>query len=591
MFITQQRIIAFILTVLILLLWQHTHAQTNPKDATFATSIKQEQRLKEKEISQRIEEQQNAPHIQLNKKQHSLSSDQFPKETSCLPISNYEIRLAPQIAQDKKILAQFSFLNLVLNQYKHRCIGLKGIEFIVHQLMLALLNQGYTTTKIVIPQQDVTTRQLIFHLIPGTIGQISVKDSNGSSHWSYAFPVKTGDVLNIRDIEQGVEQIKRLSHQDIQIQITPGDKLGESHLIFNTLHADKNYSWQIGIDNNGEKETGRYLMSGQFTYENLLNRYDVLDLSAIKNSDFWEKQHRFHALGLNYAIPYGYWTNSLSAYTQQSKSHSEGNLTNIAVNSVSHNLSLMTQYLVYRDQTQKDVLAAQLGKHWSHSKYDITTYDEDIKEIDAFRTKEKNTSSLTLSLQHTHYWGDIQWDWAIYHQMSKGKNVVLDAPSDKSSGFTVQSIDNNIRIPFQIKQQRFIFLSTFHGQYAAKNLSGNQHISLGSKYTVRGFEMNNEFDDGELLSAERGMYLRNTLYMPIKQSPHILYTGFDIGRVFVQNDDELKKRGEHLVGAAIGIQGNCYDIDYNVYISLPIYAPATFGSKRPSFLFGLSYTS
>lgn len=591
MFLVQQRFIAFLFAVLILLLWQHTHAQTTLKSAS-DTSIKLQQRLKEKEVSQRIEEQHNAPHIQLNKKRPSLSGTTFPEESPCLTITHLELQLAPQVKQDKNTLAQFSFLNSVLNQYTQRCIGLKGVEFIVHQLMLALLNQGYTTSKIVIPKQDLTRHRLVFHLIPGTIGKVHFKNKNESSHWSYAFPIQTGDILNIRDIEQGIEQIKRLSHQDIDIQIVPGDQLGESDLILNALHADKNYIFNLGINNSGEKETGRYLINGQFSYENLFNRYDLLSISASSNANFWEKQYRFNALGLDFSVPHGYWTSGLSLYAQQNKKHSEGNITDLTITNTSHDISLFTQYLLYRNQTQKDTIEVQLGQHRAHSHYHIKSYDEEekIEDDDSFSTKQKNTISLTLSLQHTYYFGDAQWDWAIYHQISKGKNVVLDAPLGQRSGFTVQSIDSNINIPFQIKQQRFIFLSTFHAQYAAKDLSGDQHISLGSQYTVRGFEMNNEFDDGELLSAERGMYLRNTLYMPIGQTSHTLYTGLDIGRVFIRNDDELKHRGEYLAGAAIGIQGEYHHIDYNIYMGIPLHGPKTFGSKRPSLMFSLSYT-
>lgn len=592
MFLIQRQWISIFFALQILSLLQEVNAQTNQKNQTRDGIIKQQQRIKEKEVSKRIDQQQNAPHIHSDEKK-LLSGEKFPKEKYCQKINQFDIKLAPETKQDQHILQQFSFLQDIVNNYNHRCVGEKGVTFIAYQLMTALINKGYSTSRIMIPHQDIATHHFVFHLVPGTIGQINFNDVKEPTHWKYAFPFRQGDILNIRDIEQGIEQIKRLNNQDIDIQIVPGDQLGESHIIFISEHAKKNYTFDVSTDNYGEKETGRYLVNSHFSYENLFNRYDNLSLSTSRNVDFWQKQHDLKSYNLNFSMPFGYWTLGLSAFTERTQQNIKGNVTDIKLTNTNYDAGAFVQYLFYRNQVQKDTLEMRASQHLSNARYHIRIHDSDAsteEETDSFTPERKMTRSIILSWQHTHYFKAIQWDLALYHQISQGKNIVLDSPSGKQATFTIQSVDSSIKAPFELNGLYVTFLSTFHGQYASKNLTGDQHIRIGSQYTIRGFDSDNSFHDGALLRAERGMYLRNTLYIPIGKTSHMFYTGVDVGKVFIRQDDELKKQGEHLVGAAIGLQGSYRHADYNVYMGIPISYPEEFGSKRPSLSFSLSYT-
>lgn len=55
-------------------------------------------------------------------------------------------------------------------------------------------------------------------------------------------------------------------------------------------------------------------------------------------------------------------------------------------------------------------------------------------------------------------------------------------------------------------------MTTFHGQYAGNTLYYIDDLTIGSRYTVRGF-------DGEtMLAGARGFYWRNELQAPIGQT-------------------------------------------------------------------------
>ena len=43
--------------------------------------------------------------------------------------------------------------------------------------------------------------------------------------WKNAFPIKEGDILNIRRLEQGLEQMKRVSSLDVSMNLLPADNI------------------------------------------------------------------------------------------------------------------------------------------------------------------------------------------------------------------------------------------------------------------------------------------------------------------------------------------------------------------------------
>ena len=43
--------------------------------------------------------------------------------------------------------------------------------------------------------------------------------------WKNAFPIKKGDILNIRRLKQGLEQMKRVSSLDVSMKLLPADNI------------------------------------------------------------------------------------------------------------------------------------------------------------------------------------------------------------------------------------------------------------------------------------------------------------------------------------------------------------------------------
>ncbi|MGN4062997.1 POTRA domain-containing protein, partial [Burkholderia gladioli] len=137
-----------------------------------------------------------------------------------------------------------------------QCVGKRGLDMLVKGLSQAILARGYVTTRVLLPEQDLSTGTLKLSLIPGVIRHVRFVDERLRGTWKTAFPTGNGELLNLRELEQGLEQMKRVTSQDVSMQIVPADEPGESDVV---LDVKRGKPWTVvaSIDNSGTRATGR----------------------------------------------------------------------------------------------------------------------------------------------------------------------------------------------------------------------------------------------------------------------------------------------------------------------------------------------
>ncbi|MBE7940625.1 MULTISPECIES: ShlB/FhaC/HecB family hemolysin secretion/activation protein [Ramlibacter] len=98
-----------------------------------------------------------------------------------------------------------------------RCIGARGIDLLGTRLQNGLIGRGYVTSRVLVPTQQVAQGVLTFTVLPGRIAGI-----RGDFPRAGAIPpLRPGDVLNLRDIEQALEALQRVPTARADIQIEP----------------------------------------------------------------------------------------------------------------------------------------------------------------------------------------------------------------------------------------------------------------------------------------------------------------------------------------------------------------------------------
>jgi len=87
--------------------------------------------------------------------------------------------------------------------------------------------------------------------------------------------------------------------------------------------------------------------------------------------------------------------------------------------------------------------------------------------------------------------------------------------------YSMAVLDANLIAPFKLGSLPLRYVSTLHGQYTNDVLYYLDSMTLGGRYTVRGF-------DGEvMLAASSGFYWRNELQAPLGQTNQAIYLGLD----------------------------------------------------------------
>ena len=98
-------------------------------------------------------------------------------------------------------------------------IGSDGVTFLQKQLQEQLLADGYVTSQVVVPNQDLHSGALTFEILPGYVEDIVLTNPNVRTNWRSAFPVRPGYVLRRQALEQGIDQMRSVPGQDIKMRL------------------------------------------------------------------------------------------------------------------------------------------------------------------------------------------------------------------------------------------------------------------------------------------------------------------------------------------------------------------------------------
>jgi hemolysin activation/secretion protein len=556
----------------------------NAYSQVIQTPASEEQRRRAQVEEQERQRLLQEPRVELpTEAQKGLSETlTLPSETPCFSLHQITLQVPPQVSdQVKRVgdstlpLDPFFFAHNYLQNYVGKCVGKEGLNLIIQRVTNLILQQGYSTTRVGLAEQDLSSGKLTLTLIPGIIHAIRFSDPSLYGTWRNAFPTGPGKLLNLRDLEQGLEQMKRVPSQDVEMQIVPSEIPGESDVV---LTVKRNKAWKVSasLDNSGAKGTGQLQAGANVSVDNLLGLSDLFNVGINTDAERNNTQHGTNGNNVYYAIPMGYWYASISASDYDYHQKIAGNNQSFVSNGKSQNIDAKINYVFQRDQTQKNSAQLNIGKRWSNAFIDGT-------EIDV---QKRNVTYVEAGLIHKHYFGNAQLDFTLLNRWGVswfgGQQDAEHLPANTPTfQYTLQTIDTTLSVPFSVGSQPFSYIGTLRGQTTSSALYLADQFSIGGRYTVRGF-------DGELtLTAERGFYLRNELDIPIAGSSHSAYVGLDVGKVFGPSVQYLV--GDKLAGAAIGVRGTYKNFSYDLFSSWPIYRPEQFSTSIPSVGFSLNF--
>ncbi len=146
------------------------------------------------------------------------------------------------------------------------------------------ISRGYITSRAFLTEQDLSQGNYASWCWRGNY-VISASTATPPRMLKMVFPGLEGKVLNLRDIEQGMEQINRLRSNPVQIEIVPDSEPGYSGVNL-TATPEFPLSASVSLDNSGQKSTGENQLNGSLGGNNLLGVADKWFVSGGRSSDF-----------------------------------------------------------------------------------------------------------------------------------------------------------------------------------------------------------------------------------------------------------------------------------------------------------------
>ena len=521
------------------------------------------------------EQQETTPDVRLSRPVQA-APDRLPaNETPCFPI--HSIRLDGDDASAFQWALQAA--DRSDDPATGHCVGTGGINVVMRRVQNAIVARGYVTTRVLAKPQDLHTGVLTLTVVPGRIRAIRFApgiDARAVS-WRDALPSRPGDLLNLRDIEQALENLKRVPTVVADIQIAPAEgndvQPGESDLVI-VWKQSAPARVAVSLDDSGSEATGKLQATVTLSLDNLLTRNDLfyvnLGQAVFDGGGRGTRSDTFH-----YDVPYGNWLLAADAGGYTYHQTVAGYATNYVYGGTSDNADVKLSRLLYRNATIK---AGGYVRAWER---DSNNFIDDTEVL----VQRRRQGGWEAGLTYKQFLGAATLDADVAYRRGTGAFGALHAPEELFNEGTsrpqIITADAQLTLPFQLGDQYFRYIGSWRAQWSQTPLVPQDCFAIGGRYTVRGF-------DGELsLTGDHGWLIRNDLGWTVGGGQE-LYLGADVGHVGgAVTQQEL---GQTLAGAVIGLRGGWHGLTWDAFVGVPIAKPMGFQTYSPTTGFSLSWS-
>lgn len=228
---------------------------------------------------------------------------------ACLPVSRLRWQgEAPLDAADRAALGQ---------EFGGRCLDEAALTKLLRDANYILLRQGNVTSRVLLREDAFRDGVLTLQMVAGRISLVEI-EGVAKRVVNAALPGVQGEIFNLRDLEQGLDQLNRLASQRVIAELRPGAQFGESELWLSNKGRERPYRAHVGVDNGGSPRTGRAVASLGLSLDNLVG-----------SGDFWSVMYRRSLASPTDALmqggsfyasqPWGYWTTAFSLALSESE--------------------------------------------------------------------------------------------------------------------------------------------------------------------------------------------------------------------------------------------------------------------------------
>lgn len=506
--------------------------------------IRERQNRLLEEQQRRLEDLRNLPGESAQPTQQ-----QRPEDTRCFDIHTIELKGADSLsAADRDSL---------LKPFIDQCLGVTQLNALLKAITDHYLGRGLVTSRAYLPQQDLSSGHLQVLVVEGRLEGLRPDPASGLSERELAmvFPGEVEQRLNLREVEQMVDQLNRLPSNKAQMELTPGKAVGGSEVLVRNTQQ-KPWRASLSRNNEGQRSTGEQMLNLGLEWDSPLGLADQLMLRGGHDVVSDHTQGSKNGV-LYYNLPWGWWNFTYSYSESEYRSLAQANGFAFKQTGDSQNHQLRAERVVHRDATSKTSLNAGMAHLRTNN------YIEDSR----LEGSSNRLSEAQFGINHGRRLGNAFVNIDLGTQQGTGAFDAQDnahpRPGQPVARYRKYSATVSYVQGFEVLGERLSFTSLATGQRSEDVLFSPQRISLGGLSSVRGLK-------DQSLSGDSGGYWRNDLRWtrpvswPLLQplvAEYGLGLGYDLG--VIRNDRyngqyhgrasshslELFARGQHMAAS------------------------------------------
>ena len=413
-----------------------------------------------------------------------------PVDTRCFPIKTIDLAGADSLSAGERAE--------LIKPYIGECLGVPQLNAVLKVITDRYLAKGLVTSRAYLPQQDLSSGNLKIQVVEGKLENLKGAEGSGITDRQLAmsFPGKSGELLNLREIEQMVDQLNRLPSNQAQMELAPGKAVGGSDvLVKNTPQKP----WRVGLSrhNGGQRSTGEQQWGASLDWDNPLGLADQLSLRGGHDA-ISDHQKTSRNSMLNYSLPFGWWNLTYTYSESEYRSQAQANNFKFKQTGDSQNHQLRLERVIHRDALSKTSLSTGVAYLRTNN------FIEDSK----LALSSNRLSEAQFGINHGRRIGSSFLNIDLGMQDGIG---AFDAqanhdpkPGQADARYRKYTATVSYLYPFKLWGESLSFSSLMTGQHSEDVLFSPQRMSLGGQSSIRGYK-------DQMLSGDSGGYWRNDL--------------------------------------------------------------------------------
>lgn len=558
---------------------------TLPAKVAAQSAVDQAQQQNEnviQQFEQRRDEEFRALEIEREKKALSTNIEtqigDLPLDGPCIDVQ--------RVVLTGTTLFKSSTYKKVTGRYAERCLYIAEINALAEEISNLYIERGYITSRAYIPPQDLSNGILELQVIEGVLEKIKYETEQGPGNpleIRAAFPNLEGSFFNLRDVEQGMDQMNRLASNNVRLELMPGENNGGS-VVF--IQNEKSKPWHVrtGVDNTGTESTGEVQGFVELDYDNILGVNDLLSFS-FKHDLERANRRQSRSVSARYDVPYGPYNFNYSLSYFNYISEVSTLASDFKTSGFSRTHDLRVSRVLHRNQSGRT--NGSLG----------LTLKENQNFLGGVRL-ESSSQKLTIlkaGLLHSHQFpgafifGGINYEQGI-GLLGAQEDTALGAGQPQAEFNRVSADFNAVKLwnmGFGLYNPRTDL--TARAQWSRDELFSSEQISVGGPFSVRGFKEAS-------LSGSTGAYARLDFSAPLPplQDPKGQkyfgelrpFVGVDAGAVRSNNANPFEGGAVRSWSAGLKNQGGL--VDFELAYSRPVSSPAFLDQESHDLSFRMS---